>query len=143
MKWRYWNTFISSDHCDVGIANCGNIAVNCIFQFKIHTIGTMTWNNEYLKLEQVLTYRKSLTITEKYLLYSITKAGRTWTIEHKIKVIIHIFLYLSSIINTVLLHVTKSIKKLKINKKQVYFWKWATQINDLEKRKSIFKKLFY
>lgn len=60
------------------------------------------------KLEKVLTYRKSLTITEKYLLYSITRTRRTRTVEYKNKLIIHIFLYLSSIINIVW-HATKSI----------------------------------
>lgn len=56
----------------------------------------------------VLTYRKVLTITEKYLLYSITRARRTWTVKHKNKLIIHIFLYLSPTINIVW-HATKSI----------------------------------
>lgn len=52
--------------------------------------------------------RKPLTITEKYLLYSITRARRTQTGEHKNKLIIHIFLYLSPTVNIVW-HATKSI----------------------------------
>lgn len=60
-----------------------------------------------MKLEEILTYRKPLTITEENLLYSITRTRRTQTVEHKSKLAIHTILYLSPIINIVW-HATKS-----------------------------------
>lgn len=61
-----------------------------------------------MKLEEVLKYRKPLTITEKYLFYSITRTRRAQTVEYKNKLVIHIFLYLSPII-IIIWHATKSI----------------------------------